>query len=69
MKGIGVRIEDDILITEKDVIDEDGKCDKQLSCEVLSSKCPKSIEELEVILGKDFNCWNSYWSVLLTYQT
>ena len=64
MKGIGVRIEDDILITENDVINEEGKCDKQLSCEVLSSKCPKSIGEFEVIMSRDFDCWNSYWSML-----
>ena len=55
LKGIGVRIEDDILITEIDVLNEDGKRDKQLSCEVLSSHCPKSIEELEMIMSQNNN--------------
>ena len=55
LKGIGVRIEDDILITEIDVLNEDGKPDKQLSCEVLSSQCPKSIEELEMIMSQNKN--------------
>jgi len=55
LKGIGVRIEDDILITEIDVLNEEGKRDKQLSCEVLSSQCPKSIEELEMIMSQNKN--------------
>ena len=50
LKGIGVRIEDDILITEKNVHTKDGKCAKQLSCEVLSSSCPKKISELEALM-------------------
>ena len=36
--GIGVRIEDDILITDSDPL-------------VLSSACPKEIEEIEEIVG------------------
>ena len=56
LKGIGVRIEDDILITQKDLVNEDGFIEKHLSCEILSSKCPKSIEELELIMGNGLNC-------------
>merc|ERR1719510_1195748 len=47
LKGIGVRIEDDILITEKLSQRNDGKPVKELSCEVLSSGCPKTISDLE----------------------
>ena len=47
LKGIGVRIEDDILITEKLLQRNDGKPVKELSCEVLSSGCPKTISDLE----------------------
>ena len=47
LKGIGVRIEDDILITEKLSLRNDGKTGKELSCEVLSSGCPKTISDLE----------------------
>ena len=50
LKGVGVRIEDDILITEKNVSTKDGKCAKQLSCEVLSSACPKKIADLECLM-------------------
>ncbi|XP_039265337.2 xaa-Pro aminopeptidase 3-like [Styela clava] len=38
-RGIGIRIEDDILITEGEPI-------------VLSSKCPKSVEDIERIMAK-----------------
>ena len=51
LKGIGVRIEDDILITEEIVRGKDGKCTKKLSCEVLSSDCPKTIDELETLMN------------------
>ena len=37
-KGIGIRIEDDILITQKGPV-------------VLTSECPKEIDELENIVG------------------
>ena len=47
LKGIGVRIEDDILITEKLSQRNDGKPVKELSCEVLSAGCPKTISALE----------------------
>ena len=47
LKGIGVRIEDDILITEKLLQRNDGKPVKELSCEVLSAGCPKTISDLE----------------------
>ena len=40
--GIGVRIEDDVLIT----IGEDRK----LSCKVLSSECPKTVHEIENLI-------------------
>ena len=53
LQGIGVRIEDDILITEKIVTGDDGKCTKQLSCEVLSSDCPKTIAELETLMNSN----------------
>jgi Xaa-Pro aminopeptidase len=47
LKGIGVRIEDDILMTEKILQRNDGKAVKELSCEVLSASCPKTISDLE----------------------
>ena len=40
--GIGVRIEDDVLITVNE--------NKQLTCEVLSSKCPKTVREIEELM-------------------
>jgi Xaa-Pro aminopeptidase len=40
--GIGIRIEDDVLITVKE--------NKQLSCEVLSSNCPKTVSEIEELM-------------------
>ena len=51
LKGIGVRIEDDILITEKSITEKDGTSTKKLSCEILSVNCPKAIEDLEVLLN------------------
>jgi Xaa-Pro aminopeptidase len=39
-EGIGVRIEDDVLVTDT-------------GCEVLSSRVPKAPEELEAIVGAD----------------
>ena len=51
LKGIGVRIEDDILITEKNVPAKDGKNTRLLSCEVISSGCPKTIAELEDLMA------------------
>jgi Xaa-Pro aminopeptidase len=38
--GIGVRIEDDVLITGDDPV-------------VLSSNCPKTIDEIEALIGSD----------------
>ena len=38
--GIGIRIEDDVLVTESGPI-------------VLSSSCPKEIADLEMIIGSD----------------
>ena len=40
--GIGIRIEDDILITEKGPI-------------VLTSACPKEISDIEALIGKGFS--------------
>jgi Xaa-Pro aminopeptidase len=37
-RGIGIRIEDDIAITES-------------GCDVLSKKCPKTIEDLENLMN------------------
>ena len=51
LKGIGVRIEDDILITVKHSSTKDGRCATQLSCEVLSAACPKEIGELECLMA------------------
>ena len=41
--GLGVRIEDDILITK-------GVNANQLSCEVLSKGCPKEVDEIEDLM-------------------
>ena len=41
--GIGARLEDDVLITS----DSSGN----LSCEVLTDSCPKSLEELDKIMS------------------
>ena len=38
--GIGVRIEDNVLITENGPV-------------VLTDKCPKSIDEIEALVGKN----------------
>ena len=38
-RGIGIRIEDDILVTAN-------------GCEVMTAQCPKEIEELEAIIGR-----------------
>ena len=41
--GIGVRIEDDVLITQ-------GQDPRRLGCRVLSSECPKSVSEIEDLI-------------------
>ena len=41
--GLGVRIEDDILITK-------GTLPNQLSCEILSKDCPKSVKDIEELM-------------------
>ena len=51
-----MRIEDDILITENNITDKHGKCAKQLGCEILSSKCPRTIEELESLMSSKDIC-------------
>ena len=40
--GIGVRIEDDVLITSQGI--------NKLSCKVLSDKCPKTVEQIEKLM-------------------
>ena len=42
-RGLGARIEDDILIT-KDTLSN------QLSCEILSKDCPKSVKDIEELM-------------------
>jgi Xaa-Pro aminopeptidase len=44
-RGIGVRIEDDILITKT----KNG----QLSCEVLSKACPKTVQDIEGLVNNN----------------
>jgi Xaa-Pro aminopeptidase len=44
--GIGVRIEDDILITERGPV-------------VLTSDCPKEISEIEALIGKGLSGVNA----------
>ena len=41
--GLGVRIEDDILIAKE-------PHSSQLSCEVLSKDCPKNVKEIEELI-------------------
>ena len=53
LKGIGVRIEDDILITENFVTRNDGKRAKKLSCEVLSAGCAKTVDDLEKLMNSN----------------
>ena len=48
-----MRVEDDILITETDVPYKDEKSAKRLSCEILSSRCPRSTEDLEDIMSQN----------------
>ena len=42
-RGIGVRIEDDVLITKTNK--------NQLTCEVLSQACPKSVDGIEALVN------------------
>ena len=50
--GIGIRIEDDVLITEK-------------GYEVLTSDCPKKIDEIEKIIGISINNRLKYFLIMI----